>query len=102
MSEFNQLARRLEHVLSDFANSISNGMTFEPSDFGTAAHAVAQEVLMMGLVFGHNITREIAISELTNSEAALSKSFGTHVVESVAEAVVDECEDVLFLEDDHE
>jgi hypothetical protein len=100
MSEFNQLARRLEHVLSDFANSISNGMTFEPSDFGTTAHDVAQEVLMMGLVFGHNITREIAISELAGSEAALSKSFGTHVVESVAEAVVDECEDVLFLEDE--
>lgn len=100
MSEFNQLARRLEHVLADFANSISNGMTFETSDFGNAAHDVAQEVLMMGLVFGHNITYDIAVGELSNPEGALSKSFGAHVVEAVATAVVDECVDVLFLEED--
>lgn len=94
-----QIARRLEQVLAEFANSISNGMTFDPSDFGDCAAQVAHEVLMMNLVHGHSLTYDDAVTELSQADGALSRSFGTHVLQSVAEVVIDEIgEEVLFID----
>jgi hypothetical protein len=90
--------RRAEISIAEFINAVSD-LQYAAEEFGREAEEVVRDLGTMSIVHGHNITRDVAISELSDSEGVQRIAPGEYA-EPLAAVLVDELgHEMLFLEE---
>lgn len=100
MTDIDHLAfiRRAEITFAEFVNAHNEYLEWEPEEFGREAAEVVQDLATMSIVYGHQIDRETAITELVETRA-IQQTTPSQAV-ALAEALIDELgTEMLFLEE---